>query len=87
MGSRNMGPEDEYFARRAGEIERERDDRNRREAEPAGPGVEGAQGGQAERKPDLSTEGDERASSILGAMSTAVKGMFGMRRKRTASHG
>lgn len=87
MGSRNMGPEDEYFARRAGEIERERDDRNRREAEAAGPGGQGARGGQAERKPDLSTEGDERASSIVGAMSTAVKAMFGIRRRRSPSHG
>jgi phosphotransferase system, enzyme I, PtsP len=80
--SRNMNPEDEYFARREGEIERERDRRDaareeleKREPTPSQPSTaasDDVQGG--------------RASRTVGAMSTAMKALFGIRGNRRRHH-
>lgn len=73
-------PEDEYFARRAGEIER---DRNRRAAvreehdEVAERGHDGA-----EPTGDPTSDPPERGARIVAAMSTALKALFGIRGNR-----
>ena len=88
MGPHNRGtnPEEEYFARREGERERDRDEAERKaldEQRALPPQQHDESEGSAET-PEPRQPGT--TSRIVGAMSTAMKALFGVRGNRRPRH-